>query len=55
MKGYSLSHDRVAMDIQHKMLTEGIQSWQVEDKSTCAPLVNIEAKYPVLLDHDEME
>ena len=37
-----------------EMLIEGAQSWHVEDKSTLAPSVNIEAKYPVLADYEEI-
>ena len=37
-----------------EMLTEGANSWQVEDESTLAPLVNIEAEYAALADHKEI-
>ena len=37
-----------------EMLTEGAKSWRVEDKSTLATLVNIEAEYPALADHEEI-
>ena len=33
-----------------EMLTEGAKSWRVEDESTLATLVNIEAEYPPLVD-----
>ena len=36
------------------MLTEGAQSWRVEDKSPLVPSVNIEAEYPALADHEEI-
>ena len=36
------------------MLTEDGKSWRVEDESTLAPSVNIEAEYPVLADHEEI-
>ena len=36
------------------MLTEGAKSWRVEDDSSLAPLVNIEAEYPALADHEEI-
>ena len=38
-----------------EMLTEGAQSWRVEDESTWAPSVNIEVEYPERPDHDEIE
>ena len=37
------------------MLTEGAQSWRVEDEKTWAPSVNIEVDYPELSDYDEIE
>ena len=37
------------------MLTEGAQSWRVEDKSTRAPSVNIKVEYPELDDYNEIE
>ena len=37
-----------------EMLTEGAQSWRVEDESTLAPLINIEAYYTALDDHEEI-
>ena len=40
--------------ISSEMLTDGAKSWQVEDKSTLATLVNIKADYPALADHEEI-
>ena len=37
------------------MLTEGAQSWRVEDESTWAPSVNIEVEYLELSEYDEIE
>ena len=37
-----------------EMLTEGAKSWRVEDESTLATMVNIEAEYPALADHEEI-
>ena len=36
------------------MLTEDGKSWRVEDESTLASSVNIEAEYPALADHEEI-
>ena len=38
-----------------EMLTEDGKSWRVEDESTLASSVNIEAEYPALADHEELE
>ena len=38
-----------------EMLTEGAQSWRVEDESTWAPSVNIEVEYLELSEYDEIE
>ena len=52
MKGYSLSHAwSGSAGYSAEMLTEGAQSWRVEDESTLTPSVNIEAKYPALVDY----
>ena len=37
-----------------EMLTEDGKSWRVEDESTLASSVNIEAEYPALADHEEI-
>ena len=37
-----------------EMLTEDGKSWRVEDESTLASSVNIEAEYPALADHEEL-
>ena len=37
-----------------EMLTEDGKSWWVEDESTLASSVNIEAEYPALADHEEI-
>ena len=37
-----------------EMLTEDGISWRVEDESTLASSVNIEAEYPALADHEEI-
>ena len=37
-----------------EMLTEDGKSWQVEDESTLASSVSIEAEYPALADHEEI-
>ena len=37
-----------------EMLTEDGKSWRVEDESTLASSVNIEAEYPALNDHEEL-
>ena len=38
-----------------EMLTEGAQSWRVEDESTWTPSVNIEVEYLELSEYDEIE
>ena len=37
-----------------EMLTEDGKSWRVEDESTLASSVNIEAEYPAPADHEEI-
>ena len=37
------------------MLTEGAQSWRIEDESTWAPSINIEVEYLELSEYDEIE
>ena len=37
-----------------EMLTEDGNSWRVEDESTLASSVNIEAEYPARADHEEL-
>ena len=37
-----------------EMLTEDGKSWRVEDESTLASSVNIEAEYPALADREEI-
>ena len=44
LKGYTLSHDQVAQDIQSEMLTKGAQSWHVyskEEKNMSIYCINI--------------
>ena len=38
-----------------EMLIEAAQSWWVREEPPQAPTVNIEAEYPALTKHDEME
>ena len=51
LKGYSLSHDQVALDIWQRCRSKVLK---LDKSKTLAPSVNFEVEYPSLADHEEI-
>ena len=53
MKGYSSSRDPLSLDISWDVVP-AVKKWRVGESQFLASWLNIEAEYPVIVDHDKM-